>query len=549
MKRRIPVFVACLLLIAAGLSAQDQAKWTPAAPEPGDTLVITYDPSIGQLPVTADSILMHWGINQTGPGAWRQPPVEVWPPNTRGWSDGKAAHSAMNKLENGKWEITVVTLDTFKTVHICFTDGTNWDSNNGANWDVYLGGGGGPVHMDWISFQAYVDLGPAVQKRGFTYGDTVEVRVGGFNTAAELYRFPLTRVGISSIYRCALLPVLTTMNDTLDYSYFAKKNGKDNWEVFYNFSYAGLNQSEAQYRQVAVTKSAVIVRDTVRSRATDIRRSPFFRNKSVLAQDVTVTLTCDLRPAYWHLKLGGEMLHDIQGLLGVSNPDSVLIHGVAVNGPITGSWSNSLGSDWGAHLMTLENKRMVDDGTNGDAVAGDSVFSITFQFYRDSADVVGQEFKFGLGGGDNEGGYGNNHVENMDDFLAVSTLDAQFGSIDPFFYSEWDFARKRVKTGVAADRVFLPGRPSLAQNYPNPFNPSTTLRYALPSRGPVSLTVFNLKGERVAVLLDGEVLPAGMHAAVWNGTGLNGEAMAAGVYLARLEAGSGVQVRKMLLVK
>lgn len=549
MNRRIPVFIAALLVIAGGLAAQDQAKWTPAAPEPGDTLVITYDPSIGQLPTTADSVLLHWGINQTAPGAWRQPPVEVWPPNTRGWSDGKAAHTAMIKRGDGKWELTIVTLDTFKTVHICFTDGANWDSNNGANWDIYLGGGGGPIHTDWISFQAYADLGSAVQKRGFTYGDTIEVRVGNFGTASELYKFPMTRVGISSIYRSALSPVLTTMNDTLDYSYFAKKNGKDNWEVFYNFSYAGANQSEAQYRQVAVTKSAVIVRDTVRSRSTDMRRPPFFRNKGVLAQNVDVTLACDVRPAYWHLKLGGEPLHDIQGMLGVSDPDSVLILGVAVNGPITGSWSNSLGSDWGAHLMTLDNKRMVDDGTNGDAVAGDSVFSITFHFNRDSGDVVGQEFKFGLGGGDNEGGYGNNHVENIDDFLPASTLDVQFGSIDPFFYSEWDFAGKRLKTGVAADRVFLPGMASLAQNYPNPFNPATTLHFSLPSRGPVSLTVFNLKGERVAVLLDGEVLPAGAHAAVWNGAGANGEAMAAGVYLARLEAGSVVQVRKMLLVK
>jgi hypothetical protein len=549
MTRRIPFLAACLLLVAGGLMAQDQATWTPKAPEPGDTLVITYDTSIGQLPATSDTIKMHWGINQTAPGSWRQPPAAVWPANSKGWSDGKAIQSPMINIGGGKWQLTVVTIDTFKTIHFVFTNGSLWDNNNGGNWDIYLGGGGGPVHKDWISFQAYVDMGPAVQKRGFTYGDTVEVRVGAYNSAAELYKMPLTRVGISTIYKSALSPVLSTMNDTLDYSYFAKKNGKDNWEVFYNFTYAGPTQSEAQYRQVAVNKSTIIVRDTARSKATDLRRPPFFRNKGVLAQDVSVTLTCDLRPPYWHLRLGGAMLHDIQGAVGVSNPDSVLILGVAVNGPITGSWSNSLGSDWGTHLMTLDNKRMVDDGTNGDAVAGDSLFSITFQFHKDSADVVGQEFKFGLGGGDNEGGYGNNHVENIDDFLAVSTLDAQFGSIDPFRYAEWDFAKKRVKSGIAANRGLLPGSTSLAQNFPNPFNPSTRLHYSVAARGPVTLAVYNLRGERVAVLLHNEILPAGVHSAVWDGRGMNGEAAAAGVYLARLEAGKSVQVRKMLLVK
>jgi hypothetical protein len=531
------------------LSAQDQATWTPSSPNPGDTLVITYDPSIGQLPAASDTIKLHWGINQKGPGNWHQPPQIMWPPKTKPMADGKAVQTPMNKQGDGKWQVQIVTLDTIKTLHFVFTNGTLWDNNNSANWDIYLGGGGGVIHKDWVTLSVVVDLGPAVQNRGFTYGDTVEVRAGAYGTASEVYKIALKRQKVSSIYK-GFGDVLTTRGDTLDYSYFAKKNGKDNWEVFYNFTYQGVTQSEAQYRQIPVTAAVITALDTVRSKSIDPHRPPFFRNKSVVARNLTVTLACDVRPAYYHLKMGGAPLMDIQGKINVSDPDSVLILGVAINGPITGSWSNPLGTDWGSHLMTLDNKRMVDDGTHGDVAAGDSVFSIQFHFFKDTGDVVGQEFKFGLGGGDNEGGYGNNHVENLDDFQEESILDAQFGSIDPYFYSEWDYSKKSVKpTGVESARTGMPAGISLYQNYPNPFNPVTSIQYNLSSVEKATVAVYNLRGERIAVLVDNQKLSAGAHVALWDGTNFRSKPVGSGVYLIRLEAGGVVQTKKMLLVR
>jgi hypothetical protein len=104
-----------------------------------------------------------------------------------------------------------------------------------------------------------------------------------------------------------------------------------------------------------------------------------------------------------------------------------------------------------------------------------------------------------------------------------------------------------VSDEVAVDPV-APAVLALAPNQPNPFNPSTTLRFALPAAGRARLSVYDATGRRVAVLVEGE-LAAGWHQAVWDGRDASGHALASGVYLARLEAGSEVRARKLLLLK
>jgi hypothetical protein len=90
-----------------------------------------------------------------------------------------------------------------------------------------------------------------------------------------------------------------------------------------------------------------------------------------------------------------------------------------------------------------------------------------------------------------------------------------------------------------------PSSIQLYQNFPNPFNPSTLLRYVLPEGSHVLLEVFNVLGQRVAVLQDGD-LPAGDHAVNWGPVHL-----ASGVYLARLQvttrAGSMAQMTIRML--
>lgn len=89
----------------------------------------------------------------------------------------------------------------------------------------------------------------------------------------------------------------------------------------------------------------------------------------------------------------------------------------------------------------------------------------------------------------------------------------------------------------------LPDRFVLQPNYPNPFNPTTEIRFEIPNAAAVTLEVFNLTGQRVAVLID-QQLPAGSHRATWHATG-----NASGVYLYRLTAGDLSRSRKMMLLK
>ncbi len=98
----------------------------------------------------------------------------------------------------------------------------------------------------------------------------------------------------------------------------------------------------------------------------------------------------------------------------------------------------------------------------------------------------------------------------------------------------------------------LPGtalqeRFELGSNYPNPFNPSTFIPYQLPSSMHVRLEVFNLLGQRIATLVDGEQ-PAGFHTAEWDATDAAGQAVWAGVYLYRLSGDAGMITGRMLLV-
>ncbi len=88
----------------------------------------------------------------------------------------------------------------------------------------------------------------------------------------------------------------------------------------------------------------------------------------------------------------------------------------------------------------------------------------------------------------------------------------------------------------------------LSQNYPNPFNPSTRLDYDLPVRSPVSLKIYDLLGREVLVLVD-QTKAAGRFTTTWNGLNSSGIPVGSGVYFARLQAGTYVSVKKLLLIR
>jgi hypothetical protein len=111
-------------------------------------------------------------------------------------------------------------------------------------------------------------------------------------------------------------------------------------------------------------------------------------------------------------------------------------------------------------------------------------------------------------------------------------------------------------TNMGAAWVFVPGTTSvqqtsnetpnsflMEQNYPNPFNPITNIQFALPQSGYVTLEIFSVTGERVDVLIS-EELNAGKYNYEWSGSNLT-----SGIYFYRLNVGSFVETRKMILLK
>lgn len=105
-----------------------------------------------------------------------------------------------------------------------------------------------------------------------------------------------------------------------------------------------------------------------------------------------------------------------------------------------------------------------------------------------------------------------------------------------------------VGTDVAVDGTDLPTSYALSQNYPNPFNPNTEIKFDIPVRSHVTLTVYNVLGQRITTLVDKE-MPPGSYVADWNSTSDNGTEVTSGIYFYKLETDDFIQTKKMLLLK
>jgi hypothetical protein len=93
------------------------------------------------------------------------------------------------------------------------------------------------------------------------------------------------------------------------------------------------------------------------------------------------------------------------------------------------------------------------------------------------------------------------------------------------------------------EAVALPESFSLDRAYPNPFNPTTTLSFAIPIDSEVSLSIYNLQGREIFMLIDAN-MDAGYHSIVWDA-----DSYASGVYFVKMVAGEFVNTQKLMLIK
>jgi hypothetical protein len=196
----------------------------------------------------------------------------------------------------------------------------------------------------------------------------------------------------------------------------------------------------------------------------------------------------------------------------------------------TRSWMSVYGDE-----LTLDNEPL-HDGVRiefrvGDAVCGEGVYSggILKMTPIYGFDASGEKSKL---------------YAEMDDAISMFIDDQQ---VYPDLAWAGDGARVRLSS-LNSGGLGLPQTFALAQNYPNPFNPSTTISFDLPVDGHVSLSIYNVLGQKVATVAD-QHYAAGRWEVAWNGDDDDGDRVATGIYFYRLTMSDEVRTRKMMLLK
>jgi hypothetical protein len=143
------------------------------------------------------------------------------------------------------------------------------------------------------------------------------------------------------------------------------------------------------------------------------------------------------------------------------------------------------------------------------------------------------------------------HVLNIENPVLPVPIDSIMTSGDPrqiivrgnYAYIADENSMMILRVPAEPDNTVIPISFALYQNYPNPFNAQTTISYSLAEPGPVTLTIYNLLGQKVATLFDG-VQAVGEHKVVWDAGN-----QTSGIYFYRISAGGYTKSEKMLLLK
>ena len=171
-----------------------------------------------------------------------------------------------------------------------------------------------------------------------------------------------------------------------------------------------------------------------------------------------------------------------------------------------------------------------------------SVFILTAFIFPLKAQFKLERSVFGSGGGMNISD--NNSLIGTfgQTFIGVSE-----NTVNEVYSGFWYVNQTLV--GISDGQV-IPKKFEIFQNYPNPFNPTTTIKYSIPQQNvgnenfrSVQLIVYDILGRKVATLVNEAKAPGNYE------VNFNASNLASGVYFYRLQAGSFIQVKKMILMK
>lgn len=143
---------------------------------------------------------------------------------------------------------------------------------------------------------------------------------------------------------------------------------------------------------------------------------------------------------------------------------------------------------------------------------------------------------------------------NLDSsFTLNTTIDSLYG----FGYFSYNFPKLLPRgdydlfgiiNSIKKTDNNIPSEYILSQNYPNPFNPETRISFSIGKSERVKISIFNVLGQKVIDLANLE-LQSGSYEIFWNGLNKDGQQVASGVYIYRIEAGTFIQSKKMTLLR
>ena len=291
------------------------------------------------------------------------------------------------------------------------------------------------TQVDQLTFKT--DVSNAISNNGFELGDMIVVRWGYGETLANERTDTLSLLPFSYTYKIDIDSVMVSKEAGMYYQYYKVIDDVESREVFFNFEYDQEDIYLAERRYFSFQSfddfSQIEIEDIVDSNV-EQRRMPVFLNTNPIGQEVEVTWTLDLSPAYYQI-MAGDTLYDIQGIYNVDNVDSLYEWGVWMNGPASMPANGETWTSWGLTLQGTTSKKMWDDGTHGDSIADDHIYTLKLTY--DESTQIAQECKFGIKGGDNESSFGLNHYENIN--VNDPNINVYWGSINPVFYDAWNY--------------------------------------------------------------------------------------------------------------
>lgn len=415
--------------------------------------------------------------------------------------------------------------------------GLDWEGGDNKAYTVPIGGGTVPLGffdndsvvntpiqgniLYRVDMSAYNTLGWFRR----TQGDSMQVR-GAFNSWGGTR---MTRVAGSEVYE-AFIPYDGFTFDDIDYKFYMKLDSAGAVARFpgWNTDRDGVNYEHPAERGDGNRKFNLGTGGNLQT--PQIFFSSIHPNGIIKAGDtVTVTFRYDMRPAMTYIDkfvrgvdTAKVVWFDRAQRFAQGNPPDIILR---------------------------------DDGTSGDAVANDSIYSgrltirgpahYNLMYYMTYVHGGAQTGSVSEGGGLGvQKPFRSRFIQPLgtQTFPRNYTMPIDVWQKSPPMPGETPpFA---VATSVYVDEHLGPPMIyELAQNYPNPFNPSTRIRYTLPQQAKVKLSIYNLLGQKIATLVD-EVQVAGNYVALFEG-----QHIPTGVYFYQLEAGNFREVKKMLLLK